>query len=115
MRKNRFFAHLKYGMHMLHPARTVMKHPGKFSEPAPHVTIRVSGKLFRGHLSYLDQLIDSAKECRLWPLLSLAQVEELDRDALLYLVQGENLRFEIVACPAFVREQMEGERHREAA
>ena len=87
----------------------------KFPEPAPHVTIRVSGKLFRGHLSYLDQLVDSAAECRLWPLLSLAQLEELDRDALVYLINGENRRFEIVSCPNFVRDQMEDERHRAAA
>ena len=45
-----------------------------------HVTIRVSGKLFQGHLSYLDQLVNSATECRLWPLLSLSQLEELDRE-----------------------------------
>jgi hypothetical protein len=92
-----------------------MKRRSNVPEPAPHVTIRISGKLFRGHLNYLDQLVDSAAECRLWPLLSLGQLEELDRDALLYLVNGENLRFEIIACPEFVRQQIEGERHREAA
>ena len=27
-------------------------------QPSPHVTIRVSGKLFRGHLDYLDQLVN---------------------------------------------------------
>ena len=92
-----------------------MKRPGNFPEPAPHVTIRVSGKLFRGHLNYLDQLIDSAIECRLWPLLSLAQLEEIDHDALLYLMDGENRRFEIVSCPNFVRDQIEDEKHRAAA
>ena len=92
-----------------------MKRSGKFSEPAPHVTIRVSGKLFRDHLNYLDQLIDSAVECRLWPLLSLAELEEVDRDAVLYLINGENDRFEIVSCPDFVRDQMDDERHRAAA
>jgi hypothetical protein len=59
-------------------------------KPAPHVTIRVSGKLFQGHLAYLDQLVRTAAECRLWPLLSLGQLEELDRDALLYLLKGES-------------------------
>jgi hypothetical protein len=92
-----------------------MKGRNNFREAAPHVTIRVSGKLFRGHLSYLDQLIDSAAECRLWPLLSLTQLEELDHDALLYLMDGEDHRFEIVACPDFVRDQMEDEKHRTAA
>ncbi|HEY1677287.1 MAG TPA: hypothetical protein VGG04_06255 [Candidatus Sulfotelmatobacter sp.] len=92
-----------------------MKRSGKFSEPASHITIRVSGRLFRDHLSYLDQLIDSAVECRLWPLLSLAQLEELDREAVVYLINGENRRFEIVSCPDFVRDQMEDERHRAAA
>ena len=80
-----------------------------------HVTIRVSGKLFQGHLSYLDQLVNSATECRLWPLLSLSQLEELDRDALLYLVDGENRQFGIISCPNFIREWMDHERERPAA
>lgn len=81
----------------------------------PHITIRVSGKLFRGHLDYLDQLVRSASECHLWPLLSLANLEELDRVALLYLIDGENQRFGIISCPNFVRESMENEKHRAAA
>lgn len=85
------------------------------SSPAYHVTIRVSGKLFEGHLAYLDQLVRSASECHLWPLLSLANLEELDRDALLYLVNGENRRFGIISCPNFIREWMEHERERAAA
>ncbi len=76
---------------------------------APHVTIRVSGKLFQGHLAYLDQLVQSASECRLWPLLSLASLEELDREALSYLMEGENRDFGIVSCPSFIREWMEHE------
>lgn len=85
------------------------------TSPEYHVTIRVSGKLFQGHLAYLDQLISSAIECRLKPLLSLSQLEELDRDALLFLVNGEKRRFGIISCPNFVREWMEYEREREAA
>jgi hypothetical protein len=85
------------------------------SSPAYHVTIRVSGKLFEGHLAYLDQLVRSASECHLWPLLSLANLEELDRDALLYLVSGENRRFGIISCPNFIREWMDLEKEREAA
>ena len=80
-----------------------------------HVTIRVSGKLFQGHLSYLDQLVHSASECRLWPLLSLSQLEELDRDALLYLIDGENRQFGVVSCPNFIREWMDHEKERPAA
>jgi hypothetical protein len=80
-----------------------------------HVTICVSGKLFQGHLSYLDQLVHSASECRLWPLLSLSQLEELDRDALLYLIDGENRQFGIVSCPNFIREWMDHEKERPAA
>jgi len=83
--------------------------------PAAHVTIRVSGKLFQGHLSYLKQLIQSAAECHLWPLLSLAQLEELDREALSYLIDGENRDFGIISCPEVVREWMERERQRAAA
>jgi len=87
-----------------------MKSYGVSPEFAPHVTIRVSGKLFQGHLSYLNQLIHSAVGCQLWPQLNLAHLEELDRPALFYLIQGENRDFNIVSCPNFVREWMEHER-----
>jgi hypothetical protein len=80
-----------------------------------HVTIRVSGKLFHGHLTYLDQLLRSATECRLWPQLSLAHLEELDRAALFYLIDGEDRDFSIVLCPRFVRDWMEHERDRAVA
>jgi hypothetical protein len=76
----------------------------------PHITIRVSGKLFDGHLPYLEQLVQSAAECQLWPLLSLSQLDELDRAALLYLINGENREFGIVSCPRFVQDWMEHER-----
>lgn len=79
---------------------------------AYHVTIRVSGKLFQGHLAYLDQLVRSATECHLWPLLSLSNLEELDREALLYLLSGENQRFGIISCPNFIREWLDLERER---
>lgn len=82
---------------------------------APHITIRVSGKLFQGHLAYLDQLLQSATECQLWPVLSLAQLEELDRAALFYLIDGENQQFEIISCPIFIRDWMDQERERAAA
>ncbi|HTW57219.1 MAG TPA: hypothetical protein VMD99_03705 [Terriglobales bacterium] len=76
----------------------------------PNVNIHVSGKLFQGHLSYLDQLVHSAEECRLWPVLNLSRLEELDRAALLYLVEGENQDFGIALCPNFVREWINHER-----
>ncbi len=76
---------------------------------APHITIHVSGKLFQGHLAYLDQLVRFAAECRLWPQLNLLHLEDLDRDGLLYLVQGENRDFGIVSCPHFVREWIQHE------
>jgi len=88
---------------------------GTSRQLAPHVTIRVSGKLFRGHLAYLKQLVQSAAECQLWPLLSLAQLEELDRDALSYLIDGEDREFGIISCPNFVREWMDHEKRRAAA
>jgi hypothetical protein len=81
----------------------------------PNVTIRVSGKLFHGHLSYLDQLVQSAADCQLWPLLSLSGLEELDRAALYYLMRGENRAFSIISCPNFIQEWMENERERAAA
>jgi hypothetical protein len=82
---------------------------------APHVTIRVSGKLFQGHLEYLDQLVQSASECRLWPQLNLSCLEELDRAALFYLIRGENRDFDIVSCPGFIRDWIEHERDRAVA
>ena len=82
---------------------------------APNITIRVSGKLFHGHLAYLDQLVQSATECHLWPLLNLAQLEELDRDALFYLIDGEDRQFAIISCPAFIHDWMDHERARAAA
>jgi len=84
------------------------------SSPAYHVTIRVSGKLYQGHLAYLDQLVRSAVECRLWPLLSLSRLEELDHEALRYLIEGEDRRFGIISCPNFIREWMDHERERAA-
>lgn len=85
------------------------------TSPAFHITIRVSGKLFQGHLAYLDQLVRSAVECRLWPLLSLAGLEELDRGALLYLLEGEGRKFGILSCPNFIREWIDHEKERAAA
>jgi hypothetical protein len=81
----------------------------------PQVVIRVSGQLFQGHLPYLDQLVQSAEECRLWPVLKLEDLEELDRAALLYLSQGEDHDFGIVSCPHFVREWIEHERDNASA
>lgn len=86
-----------------------MKSRSTSPTPAPHVTIHVSGKLFQGHLAYLDQLVHFAAECQLWPQLDLLQLEELDRAGLLYLLQGENRDFAIVSCPHFVREWIEYE------
>ena len=82
---------------------------------APNVTIRVSGKLFQGHLAYLDQLVHSAGECSLWPLLNLSHLEELDHAALLYLADGENRDFSLVSCPNFIRQRMDDEHRRNAA
>ena len=92
-----------------------MKSRGVSPNLAPHVTIRVSGQLFQGHLPYLDQLVRSAAECRLWPMLNLSRLEELDRAALYYLIEGENRDFAIDACPGFIREWMDHERGRAAA
>ncbi len=79
------------------------------------VTIRVSGKLFQGHLPYLDELVRSATECQLWPQLNLAHLEELDRAALFYLIDGGDRDFSIVFCPRFIRDWMEHEHERERA
>jgi len=82
---------------------------------SPTVTIHVSGSLSQGHLNYLDQLVASAIDCALWPLLELSHLAELDRVALTYLIGGEGRDFGIVACPNFVREWMQHERTRIAA
>jgi hypothetical protein len=82
---------------------------------SPSVTIRVAGSLSQGHLAYLDQLVESAIDCALWPLLDLAHLEELDRFTLMYLVNGEGREFGIVACPNFIREWMQHEKEHRAA
>ncbi len=81
----------------------------------PAVTIRVSGKLFVGHLSYLDQLVQSAADCKLWPMLNLEDLVELDRAALFYLINGEGHDFGIVFRPHFIEEWMDHERSDRAA
>jgi hypothetical protein len=82
---------------------------------SPTVTIRVAGSLSQGHLAYLDQFVTSAIECALWPMLDLGCLEELDRDALTYLVGGEGREFGIVGCPNFIREWMQYEKNYRAA
>ena len=59
----------------------------------PAVTIRVSGQLFQGHLTYLDQVVRSATECGLWAIVDLQHVVELDRAALFYLMRDEGHEF----------------------
>jgi hypothetical protein len=81
----------------------------------PTITIRVSGKLCVDHLAYLDQLVQTAAECKLWPLLNLEYLVELDRAALFYLINGEGHDFGIVLCPNFIEEWMDHERCERAA
>jgi hypothetical protein len=92
-----------------------MHNQGTSPKLAPQVRIRVSGKLFQGHIPYLDQLVQSATECQLWPLLNLSDLEDLDRPALFYLIDGENRHFGIVSCPIFIRKWMDHERDQTAA
>lgn len=75
----------------------------------PSVTIRVSGKLFRDHLEYLDRLVQTAGDCELWVVLDLAQLADIDRDALFFLMNGESHDFDILSCPNFIREWMSHE------
>jgi hypothetical protein len=48
-------------------------------------------------------------------MLDLGCLEELDRDALTYLVGGEGREFGIVGCPNFIREWMQYEKNYRAA
>jgi hypothetical protein len=82
---------------------------------SPTVTIYVAGSLSQGHLRHLDQLVATAIECALWPLLDLTRLAELDRVALTYLIGGEGRDFGIIGCPNFIREWMQHEKHRLAA
>jgi len=82
---------------------------------SPTVTIHVSGVLSKGHLSYLDQLVASAIECALWPVLDLTHLGEVDRVALGYLIGGEGRDFGIAACPNMIREWMQQEAARRVA
>jgi hypothetical protein len=81
----------------------------------PAVTIRVSGQLFQGHLTYLDQVVRSAVECGLRAVVDLQQVVELDRAALLYLMRGEGHEFAMDGCPDFIQQRMRHERQTAAA
>jgi hypothetical protein len=92
-----------------------MNNSGVSPKLAPSITIRVSGQLFEGHLAYLDHLVCSAAECKLWPVLNLAHLEELDRAALVYFRDGEKRDFSIEACPRFIRDWMNHESPRAAA
>jgi hypothetical protein len=92
-----------------------MKTRSTSPQSVARVTIRVSGKLFQGHIAYLEQLVQSATDCCLWPMLSLSNLEELDRAALFYLINGESYRFSLISCPSFIREWMDYERERAAA
>ena len=98
---------------MSHRGKNMRNLPAKTVSPT--VTIHVSGSLSQGHLSYIDQLVASAIDCALWPLLDLARLAELDRVALAYLIGGEGRAFGIVACPNFIREWMQHEKERCAA
>ena len=73
--------------------------PSKFVSPS--VTIRVAGSLAEGHLTYLDQLVSSAIDCALWPLLDLARLEEVDHAALVYLGHGRGSPFRRRRLPGF--------------
>jgi hypothetical protein len=81
----------------------------------PSIVVRVSGKLFSDHLAYLEQLIESAEECQLWPVLDLSQLAELDQETVVFLINGENRDFGLIDCPTVVRERMELVRDRLAA
>jgi hypothetical protein len=83
--------------------------------PTPTVTIRVSGRLFEGHLPYLHQLVQSATDCRLWAVLDLAMLAETDSAAVQFLSRGEDREFGIAACPSFVRDRIARERIGDAA
>jgi hypothetical protein len=81
----------------------------------PTITIRVSGSLSQGHLAYLEQLVSSAMECALWPMLDLGNLEQIDDVALAFLMGGEQRHFGLIACPNFIREWMQYEKDRAAA
>jgi len=86
------------------------------SAPAiPSVTIRLSGKLFRGHLAYLDRLVQAAADCQLWVELDMEALGEIDREALLFLMTGENRDFDLISCPNFIREWMSHESQHQVA
>jgi hypothetical protein len=92
-----------------------IRYDGKRKTTSPTVTIRVAGSLSQGHLTYLDQLVASAIDCALWPMLDLSCLDEIDRVALMYLLGGEGRDFGIVGCPNFVRDWMLCEKSYRAA
>ncbi len=60
-------------------------------------------------------MVQSAAECQLWPLLNFAHLEELDRAAVSYLIDGEDRDFGIVSCPSSIRDWMDREKKGAAA
>jgi len=84
-------------------------HKASSTASVPDVTIRVSGKLFQGHLSHLDQLVQTAGASELWILLDLENLQEVDRPAPLYVMRGEGYAFDVISCPNFIREWMSHE------
>ena len=90
-------------------------HGAPMKATQPSVTIRVSGKLFQGHLAYLEQLIQTATDCQLWALLDVAELAEVDHAAVRFLMDGEGRDFGIVSCPSHIRERMDHEKRRVAA
>ena len=85
------------------------------SSAVPSVTIRVSGKLFQDHVPYLEHMIQAASDCRLWVVLDVELLTDLDRSALFFLMAGESRDFDLMSCPAFVREWMLHEAEHQAA
>ena len=47
--------------------------------------------------------------------LNLSRLEDLDREALFYLIDGEHRDFSIEECPNFIREWIDHERDTAAA
>ncbi len=68
------------------------------------VRIRLSGRVSEGQLSYMDELIQYAKDSGLMVFLDLEQVTVLDLSAVRYMADGEGTKFEFSCCPVAIRQ-----------
>ncbi len=70
------------------------------------VVLRVSGRIAGDDLDILRTAVDESRVVA----IDLAEIELVDRDAVMFLVVAESSGIELTHCPAFIREWITRER-----